>query len=671
MTSPTRAGAARAGRISGLVVALGIGAAIAGNVGAAAADTGDTGASQASQPSRTASASSGSSGSSGSADTSAPTKRRSMAIDRPPDSTASADTGADDAGAHAAAANEAAAQTRPSTRPHSEPVTKVAHRPITGALPRLRPSARGATEDPVAPVRGLGLVSMLGSARREAVAQPAPSPLAPATPASPLATATPASPLAPATPASPLAPATPASPLATTDQLVAEQRASQIVDTPVVGLAKVVLKAGWQISAYTNLAAVGGPDRENLAQLNRSVDEYANQAAMEVQLLNPNNPKVLQQVMPPHTWYGQTAGGNRIWYDNPDTVYRFVAVNAASEYVITGRFDRDHMPADTNFSVLTGLNGNTAWNLNASDLDLDAEGNFRITVSSRPARAGEDHLQLPPDATLITTRNTLSDWADQTPMSVSIERVGGPPDSLFAQIGGFLIPGIGPAITQNSQLVSLVSIIPPFKDPPLVLHATETALLMLFLGLTKQHEYLAVATTDPATGKLRNPNELSEPAHNAQFLSTQLQSAGHFQLADDEALVLTVDPGSATYFVVPITNDWTITDDYWNQQTSLNNAQAVPNPDGTYTIVISPTDPGVANWVSTGGLNQGTISVRFQGVDPKSADRPTVSTRLVAHDDLPKVLPESTQYVTPAERREILAGRKAGYDSRYAPYPQR
>ena len=69
----------------------------------------------------------------------------------------------------------------------------------------------------------------------------------------------------------------------------------------------------------------------------------------------------------------------------------------------------------------------------------------------------------------------------------------------------------------------------------------------------------------------------TDPTSNAAFLNTQLQSAGYFQLADDEALVLTIDPNDAGYFVVPVTNDWTITENYWDQQTSLNNA-AKPCP---------------------------------------------------------------------------------------------
>ena len=162
---------------------------------------------------------------------------------------------------------------------------------------------------------------------------------------------------------------------------------------------------------------------------------------------------------------------------------------------------------------------------------------------------------------------------------------------------------------------------------------------------------------------------LKNPTRNAEFLATQLQSAGYFQLTDDEALVLTIDPGDAKYFVVPVTNDWTITDDYWDQQTSLNSVQAKPIG-GVYTIVISPKDPGVANWVSTGGLNQGTISIRFQDLPLEPTNLPTVTSQVVLRSQLGTVLPAGTLYVTPAQRAAQLAVRKAGFDKRFAPYPQ-
>jgi hypothetical protein len=121
-----------------------------------------------------------------------------------------------------------------------------------------------------------------------------------------------------------------------------------------------------------------------------------------------------------------------------------------------------------------------------------------------------------------------------------------------------------------------------------------------------------------------------------------------------------------------VTNDWTISDDYWNQQTSLNRAQTLVNDDmTTYTVVISKSDPGVANWVSTGGLNQGTISMRFQDLDPGAPDDlPTVTSRVVKLNELDEALPVGTVHYTAAQRAAQLAARKAGFDNRFAPYPQ-
>jgi uncharacterized protein DUF1214 len=347
-----------------------------------------------------------------------------------------------------------------------------------------------------------------------------------------------------------------------------------------------------------------------------------------------------------------------------------VGVNKTSEYVITGRFSGP-MPADTTFSVLTGLSGTTAQVLSGRDLVRNPDGSFTITVSGEATGPGPNHLQLTSDTTLIAVRNTLSDWNTQEPMSLSIERVSGPPNSLFSQLGGFAIPVIGPMVTDSPLLTKVVSLVPPLKNPPPLLRGAFAAVIM-GIGLQMETKYIQVATTDPTTGERRQPNVLTNPTRNAEFLATQLQSAGYFELADNEALVVTINPGNAGYFVVPVTNDWTITDNYWDQQTSLNSSlsQTKPNPDGTYTIVVSPTDPLVANWVSTGGLNHGTISIRFQDLDETSSDLPTVRSEVVTLDELASVLPPTTEYVTPQRRNELLELRKEGFNKRFAPYPQ-
>ena len=514
-----------------------------------------------------------------------------------------------------------------------------------------------ATSGPVAPAQSPIMWALLGWARRELGHTVAPAFTAATTPAAAAQAAVLNQSVSTVT----------VSPLGTPEQIAAEKLAAETVNTLPVQLMKFVLRVAWLCTAQRQFALVGGPDQENIAQLNRAVDEYAMAAAFQQQLLNPMTPTVVTQVAPPHTWYGQDVSGSRILYDNPDTIYRFMSVNASSEYVITGRFN-DGIPADTSFSVLEGLAGTTSSILTADDLEVADDGTFVITVSSEPAAPGQtNHLQLTSGSTIIAARDTLADWNAEEPMSLSIHRVSGPPNSLFSQLGGFAL--LGPLVTDNPLLTTLVSVVPPLPYMPPVLRGTFTALILVIRGVSEQAKYMALATTDPVTDELKQPNVLSQPASNAEFLANQLQSNGYFQLADDEALVLTIDPGSAGYFIVPVYNDWTITDNYWDQQTSLNNAQATPNEDGTYTVVISPTDPGVANWVSTGGLNQGTVSMRFQDLDPSGAPPRIVDQRVMSHEELKTSLP-AEDFVTSEERADQLALRKAGFNKRFAPYPQ-
>jgi Protein of unknown function (DUF1214) len=656
------------GRVGGLAVALGIGAAIANSPAIAAADDGQPSSSESGSSSAESGSSSAESGSSSATKANPSNTDDDGAEQKPTRKAGTTDSQSSSSSKSSSKQDEPAPNRKKRKAPEPKPMSQTAatstdepandadtndaRRTVsvtTSSTPASTPKP-----DPVdPPAQSLALVSTLGAASRETghAATPAARSTAETTTVA--------------------ARTVDISPLGTPEQLAAEKRAAETANTLPVKLMKLVLQFGWRASAQQQFKLVDGPDQDNLDALNKAVDEYAMAAAFQQQILNPMTPTAVVQVAPPHLWYGQDVGGSRILYDNPDTIYRFMGVNKTSSYVITGRFTGDEMPADTTFSVLTGLSGQTASVLTGDQLVRSPDGSFTITVDGSPTGPGPNHLQLTSDTTLIAVRNTLSDWNEQEPMSLSIERVSGPPNSLFAQLGGFAIPGIGPLVTDSPLLTTLVSLIPPLPDPPPLLRGTVTAVIMA-LGLQRESQYIAVATTDPTTGARKQPNVLTNPTRNAEFLATQLQSAGYFQLTDDEALVVTIDPGNAGYFVVPVTNDWTITDNYWDQQTSLNNSrmQARPNPDGTYTIVISPTDPKVWNWVSTGGLNQGTISIRFQDLDPKSSTLPTVRSQVVSLDKLAGVLPPKTVYVTPEERRDQIALRKSGFNKRFAPYPQ-
>ncbi|MHC9290889.1 DUF1214 domain-containing protein [Mycobacterium sp. LTG2003] len=630
-----RPGSQFIGRVGGLAVALGIGIAVANSPGIASADTGESTASESSETSAGPSVNP--------AEKAKPAKPKKNSIREAIKRSAkqsSTDAASDDEKTSSASDSESA--DRPSRKPRRT------ERPVSRALSALNPSAE-VNRDPVEPPPTPAEWIKAAIVRREIGHDAATANTVKTAPTTSVAAQT-------------VSVSTEDSPLKTPEQLEAEQIAAQTVKTLPVRLMKVVLKAGFLIAGHQQFP--GGPDADNLAALDNAVDEFALAAAFQQQLLNPMNPKFVTQVAPPHTWNGQSSGGTRILYDNPDTIYRFTGVSASSEYVIRGQFYdvdgdgdfRDDMPADTSFSVLEGTAGTTSQLLTVDDeFEINDDGTFEITVSAEPADGRPNHLQLTPGSTIIASRNTLGDWNAEKPMGLEIERVGGPPDSLFAQLGGFTF--LGSVVNRSPVLTSLVSAVPPLPNMPPAVRGTVTALILIVRGVNEQAKYMELATAG-------DPNVMSEPASNAEFLANQKQSNGQFQLDDHEALVLTIDPGDAGYFVVPTYNDWTITGNYWDQPASLNNEQMTANPDGTYTVVISPTDPGAANWVSTGGLNQGLISIRFQnlGGDPDNAPR-IVSQQVVSHDELDDL--PNVEFVTPEEREQQLAERRAGFDTRW------
>jgi hypothetical protein len=69
----------------------------------------------------------------------------------------------------------------------------------------------------------------------------------------------------------------------------------------------------------------------------------------------------------------------------------------------------------------------------------------------------------------------------------------------------------------------------------------------------------------------------------------------------------------------------------------------------------------VANWLDTAGNRRGPAIVRWV----RAEDAPVPTTTVVKFDDLGTVLPVSTSRVTPDQRAENLARRRAGVQKRF------
>jgi hypothetical protein len=127
------------------------------------------------------------------------------------------------------------------------------------------------------------------------------------------------------------------------------------------------------------------------------------------------------------------------------------------------------------------------------------------------------------------------------------------------------------------------------------------------------------------------------------------------ELKDDEVLLIEVPDPQADHWGTHFTTTMWRTLDYANRLTTFNQAQAHLDADGVYRLIVSPTDPGVYNWLDTTGLNSGILITRFCGA--KNAAPP--KTKLLKRADLGRELP-NTRRVTPEQRRAQIAERREG-----------
>jgi len=128
---------------------------------------------------------------------------------------------------------------------------------------------------------------------------------------------------------------------------------------------------------------------------------------------------------------------------------------------------------------------------------------------------------------------------------------------------------------------------------------------------------------------LESPNTLvtaeASDLGAADTTPDNLYMIGTFRLVEDEALVIDLEPPATRYWSVTLENVWHECIEPRRRHSSLTNAAAVPNAEGLIRIVASASDPGVDNWLDTGGRHRGFVIVRW--LDNPTA--PPLSTKVM------------------------------------------
>jgi len=415
-------------------------------------------------------------------------------------------------------------------------------------------------------------------------------------------------------------------PLARPDQIALEQKAVRI-------FASRPVQAEIPFVTQTFAANPFGQTPEGKATLRDAVDEVVFAGVVDTIDRDPTRPHIEWLWSPAHAWYGINVPVSKVLMPNVDNVFRILPVDNLSRYRITAH---PAGPVPTQFSVqlLPSLPAEESWSKVIqetvdSDIHKNADGSFVLTIGPDPAAGKPNHITTTPAAHFLLIRDTIEDWSRETPYRLDVERVGGPrpaaavsEDVLARQAAG-VVHTIAPRILEARG--------GGFANSPGFFHG-------------------------PA-------NQLSAPRIR-EGGRWGLSAAGHFQLADDEALVFTLDPIGGKYLAVQLANGWLGSLDYLHHTASLNLAQSRRNADGTVTFVVAAKDPGVANWLDTTGLHEGTLFVRWQKLPEPLAPKAEAvrDVRVVKLAALDPSLPR----VTPAQRSTQLAARTAAYERRFA-----
>jgi len=320
----------------------------------------------------------------------------------------------------------------------------------------------------------------------------------------------------------------------------------------------------------------------------------------------------------------------KLGLDNPDTLYFHSYLRADREYVVTGRRGTT---ADLSFQVLSGDYSpvDVPDSLTAFDdraIEIAADGTFELRFGPAKPDAGPNYFVLGPDSAMVIVREVFSDWRTERPGTIRIHRAGA--------------TGAPPPLTRD-------------------LLAKRYGVAGKIL-LSRLRTFLAF----PEWYYLKLPvNTMTEPRRTPGGLSTQYSSVGHYDLDDEQAMIVTVPASDAPYQGFQLGSMWYVSLDYINHQTSLTADQAHVDPDGKIRFVVAERDPGLANWLECTGHRRGYLQIRWQRLSRQlePADGPEVEVVDLA--DLPNRLPYHEQArVTPAEYDERIAARQAAVADR-------
>lgn len=314
----------------------------------------------------------------------------------------------------------------------------------------------------------------------------------------------------------------------------------------------------------------------------------------------------------------------KVFQPNSDTVYKKAVITPGGTYRLRGELGSLPIANIGQFGPLPDETGAGLSALGYHDfktLHLDEKGHFDVILSpTRPAGYQGDWWKLEAGTTSVWTRQVGYDWGTARDPRLSIERLD-----------------------------------KPVSRPRRDVADLEQRLRRLPKRIANSASFLI-----DHVEKLRSDGYINRfkvlDLSKMAGLAGQFYYEGAYEIAPDEALIVEAKvPAVCQYWSLILTNDLWVTTDWYNNQSSLNGAQARVDEDGMFRIVVSLKDPGVPNWLDAAGYPSGVIQGRWTGC----SETPIPTLRKVALADVRKFLPTGTPSVSLAEREQAVRERRS------------
>ena len=347
---------------------------------------------------------------------------------------------------------------------------------------------------------------------------------------------------------------------------------------------------------------------------------------------------------------------------NADNVYRHARIDPAHRYRIRGRM---HSADDFILALRAGFMHQERWGTlaehTASDLGIGPGDEFELILGGTPtgtdgapgidlgsgadgaahdstvhdgtandgtANDGTAHdgvirveLPIPEGAVMASIREYYIDWRAAEPALFTIERLGA------AGFAGRVTP---------AQLVERFD---------------EAA-----SGVEHSMRYWNQYMIDERASRV--DNSFAGSLTLAKGLAAARYAFCFWDLSEDEALIVETDVPAARYWSFQLyVPGWFELVDPVSRITSRNHLQTELSGDGRVRMVVSPVDPGVANWLDTGGRRQGLCTLRWFW--PVGGSEPTPTATRVSLDQLAAHLDPTATPVDAAGRAAELDHRRA------------